>query len=283
MRLISRPLVCSVFSPFLILLSLLFSGCAPSLRPAARDYSSYESLSESDIESAWRRIEERSLGSASLELTAVVSKGIHREEVRQLVSFRRPEDLRVELFATALNQLTALVIANENGLFSYDAREQRYLFGEASLKNTLSLLSVPFLPEELMLWLCGRALRPPAIYRSQVLRSGEKGEIAFLLTVRDGRRMEFVIDEKSMLLKSFDIYHQLKNEQLFSSLFRYTSEDQKLPTEIVFQVPSSGINGTITHLSARLNPTFRANALFQLQIPDGAEVTDLDDVSDERS
>lgn len=264
-------------STCLALLALLgVVSCTLTTRPEIQSYESFTPLTEEERESAWTTIEKSAITAASLELNAEIKKGVVSEEARQLVSFRRPDELRVELFATGLNQLFALVIANQEGLFSYDAREQRYLSGKVTLKNTFALLSVPFLPDELMLWLCGRAFRPEGITRSKILRSPTGDELVFILSLWDGREVEFRLEKKTARLRSYSISLVSSGEQLLTSTFQYSTPEQKLPSVITFTAPYSGVSGTITHLSARLNPKFRSNRLFQLDIPPGVEVIDLD-------
>ena len=125
-----------------------------------------------------------------LELDATIGK----KRLTQVTVFERPDKLRLEFFATKLNHLTALIVSNNQGIFALDTDRSIVYRGQVSVATIERLLTVPFAPEELMLWLVGRFAPPDEqkLLSTKVRVNNLENEAVIDYGLSDGRSLRLL-------------------------------------------------------------------------------------------
>lgn len=213
----------------------------------------------------WLRSEEdiRAIrGLTELEL----AHGSHRQQFKQIIIFSRPDRLRVEMFATALKQLVTLVVVRGEQLEGYDVSEKKLYRGRLSRENMRKLIAIPLLPEELVLWICGKVPRETELKEVRMSPDGSRtyasltlGELEFRLLRENNKLQTLSIEEGSSTVLKSD----------------YESQGGSCPTEVRFQIPEHDVQGVIRLINIELNGTPREE-LFTVKAPSNAKVVELD-------
>lgn len=205
-------------------------------------------------------------------------KGIQRQQVEQHLVFSRPDRLRVEIFASALNQLLAIIVSSNGKLTGFDSGEKVVYTGDASVVNVRRVLSVPLSPEELMLWFCGRVGIPSAFGKGLRLYSSDTNSEFFgEFDTIERRTISFILREAGGVLRLSNFSVQQDNETMLNSDFSYESSSP-LPHEISFSLPAEGVLGKFVVVDAELNPNLAGRpGLFSLALPLGVPVVNLNE------
>jgi len=209
-------------------------------------------------------------------------RGIERQKFRQIIVFHRPDRFRSELLATNFNQPTNIVVTQGSFLQGIDFQEKRFLEGSPSLKNVKQLLSVPFFPEELMLWLSGTfGVVPGADFIGQNLfleRGSERFLIEFLY--RDNRAVQLRgsvrLKDRFVRCDALEILDQKSRNRVFTSEFAYEGE-LKIPSTITFWLQESELQGELSVSEVKPNPGEIPERLFSLVQPNGFRSIELGD------
>lgn len=239
-------------------LSLSLSGCP--LRRASKLGEGFLPIDssaqvEAFLEKARAVTTFRSL--VSLEITSTLRK----DRVKQIVLFRRPDDLRVEVFAPGLNQLLSIAVVRDGLLQAYDVEEKTLYTGPASPENIAAVIQVPFRPEEFMLWLCGRFSLMPPSRRVGLWRRG--GEFALEVDYPDGRWVRLYLDPEGsdLALRKLELF--VGQSAVLESSFTY-GETALLPKAIAFTLPIEDVSGKMTFSRPELNPLLADDRMFTL-------------------
>ena len=139
------------------MLAASLGGCA-LLRPRAPSIAGFNSLEYAESAQFLSAVESanREVRTGRVSMDSTFSKGVLHQTLKQTLAFDRPDKLRVEFFATALNSLLSLIVVHGGQVEALDAKESKLYRGATGPKNIERVVSVPFAPEELMLWISGK-------------------------------------------------------------------------------------------------------------------------------
>lgn len=214
-----------------------------------------------------------------------VKKGVRQETLNQAIVFQLPDKLRLEFFATNLNRLAAMIISREGILHAVDAGGKKVYVGAASAATLGRLIGIPFVPADLMLWLCGR---PPAGLQEQRFAVDAR-QRRVMMDARDGAGTDIAavftvpLDGKSMQLVLLQAKKQ--GETVFSSAFEYADGSSSIPRRILFDLTRESLHGVLDYeerveTNPELSPELQQK-IFQARIPAGARVIDLESAKPE--
>jgi len=200
-----------------------------------------------------------------------IRKGIHREQATQVVVFERPAKLRLEIFATSLNQLMLMLVAKEDFVEALDPKEGVLYRALPTPKSIFKLLGVPLVPEELELWLSGMILMPDET-KLKILRDPKDDIIGLEADAAFGRvlRARFSSMGQELRLLSLEFGKSNSDEAYFFSELSY-ADKELIPNKIEFHLPEQGVDGTLIRKSFNKNPQSLSPKLFQ--IPDTGNFT----------
>lgn len=283
-----RAKICDVFA---LLFVLTFSACTQLLQPKSVDFSSLRQLSDDD--SARLRIglnrQSAEILSYRASFEGTLNHDLGSQRYRQVMVFERPDRMRVEFFATELNRLMILVNADKGFLKASDMEKRAAYFGRATAANVEQLLSVPLLPQDLMLWFLGQIeIRPGTGRVFELFHGTSSGK--FLIRERrfDGTEVLHHIRESKTkdsvlryLLESTEI-RDSSGKLLFAATLDYASDSDLYPTEVSFSQYERGAKGRFVHQDLKLNPNLDKvrEKIFQLEAPNGFTIYDLDGGAD---
>ncbi len=234
-------------------------------------------------------------------MDTTIQKGPLSEKATAVVVFERPDLLRLEFFATALNRLAALLISRGQSLQGVDVLNREVYRGTASDENFMRLLSLPFAPEEFMLWLTGRFFPPRNPNMAVEARSSKDGQTVMLsfnnrsntkvllLASLAGCSPESVkkdLPGSCGRLQAIEI-RDAGDEPLFFATFAHqknVSNKIILPSTISFWLAEKQVSGEIRFLNASPNVSLEGEKerLFAERTPAGAIIHDLDKSSGEK-
>lgn len=231
-----------------------------------------------------------------------VKHGIREDTFSQVVVFERPDKLRIELFATSMNRLTALVLTRGGRLHAVNPLERIVYRGTASKANMQRLLTVPFIPEEMMMWLSGRFILPEedSQIRSRIHLCPDTSQAVMDLALVNGRTIRAVYridntdllmknrggageDQPALVLDSMEV-RRIQEASLLVSRFFYDTRSRlgsgqvRMPSRLVFQLPEADISGVFVFKKGKVNPDLadQTDKLFEFKTPDGAKIIEID-------
>lgn len=299
------------FGTLLMLMSCtLFSAC-PSFSPRPVDFRDCVSLSEAG--------EKEILGQLSHQAAEVrtlralykgrLREGINEKAFSQVVAFQRPDKLRLEILATSLNRLTALIVVNDGKLFALDPLKRIVYQGFADRQTMQRMLTVPFKPDELMLWFTGQFKPPDSrfIQSQRLFWCEDKAKIGVELAMLEGRTLLLTLSsegwadvlakgveadtdvsakrnsktETSVLrLESLSV-RDTKKQDIFVSKFSYENvapEEMIVASKISFWLPQMEIAGSFALRKGKLNTPLdsRGKPLFSQKVPPGTKIVPLE-------
>lgn len=288
--------------PLLLFLSLaIFSSACQKAPVHLAESGDFQVVRRNEAQSLLTLIRENTEQVHSLQLLTKlkVKKSLREESLKQVVVFQRPDKLRLELFATNLNRLAALVVSRDEIIHALDTANKRVYIGPASFTGFDRLLGIPFLPEELMLWFAGRfKLGQRDVEVS--LDSGSK-RLLTQASIAESRRVaaiyELIEGEGTVITNVRGVtkgkggnrfkvrllslqMSDSKGRPFFSSDFSYRQKAKKeiqLPERIEFTMLNQELEGSIFIEDAEVNPDLSQTQekVFRAKIPSGAEVIDL--------
>ncbi|MFN8392595.1 MAG: hypothetical protein U0136_20040 [Bdellovibrionota bacterium] len=265
---------------FFCVLLLTLSGCSLFAKPAPslKGYTPVSDSMKADVVAKLAQ-ESARITSARGSLRSTFSKSLHRETVRQIVVFQRPDKMRVELFATSLNQLTLLAVSHDGLIEAYDPGAGVLFRGRDVPANIERVVSVPFSPEELMLWFSGRVpFIEEEIEKVDVLEHKGGGRQAVRLLLKDGRRIEaeFTAGGAPHLV-TLVLLGRKGSDPVFVSKTTYAPGGD-VPQHASIQVSGENIDGELEYESFTLNPDLSSSRvpLFQIHVNSSMRIEDLD-------
>ncbi len=254
---------------FVLVLIYLFtlpmsSGCglfAPKL-PSLKKYRAVSAEEAATFRAAVRASSEKIQGARG-QYQALAVKGVSRQEGKQVVVFQRPDKLRLELFASSLNQLVLMVVSRDGNLEALDPHEGVRYEGESTPQNIARIIGVPLLPDELMLWFAG-VLALPADAELDVVREPDKGYYGMKGNLAYGRSVvaRFESAPSGPRLLSLELRRTGDGELFFFSEFGYG--DGELPEKIKFYLPEQELRGQLRAEKLKLNPENLPERLFEI-------------------
>ncbi len=270
-------------------LVLLCSSCRPHT-PSLPDLSAFHAAPAARAEELTMRLREQSarVSSLRLKIDAMVHKGISSQEVTQVVSFQKPDKLRLEFFATNLNRLTAIVIANGTELRGVDLVHKEAYLGRNTSENIEALLSVPFSTFDLMCWLTG-VFVPDEDGMSEWYLNQEENSFLLEHTGQNGQQTRMLFRSESTEAKEMLVAESLevrrgKDQVLFYSKFSYADfKDGYVPlrpSAIEFWLPRRELSGKLRIFESAVNEPFVSDRVWILKIPEGMDTINLDEERD---
>ena len=272
----------------MLVLLLILSGCWRSA-PGPLSLEGYRAVYEPEQTTVSLLLKEKAQKVRALRALyrTTLRKSIERQQFKQIIVFERPDRFRSELLATNFNQPTNLVVTEGSHLQGIDFPEKRFFDGGATLQNLQKLLTVPFLPEELMLWLIG-AVQP--VNGSDLIGTKyflERGSDKFAgeFTYRPDRviqiRGTIRAKERYLQLDGLTVFDRKSRKETFSSTYEYdeASATPTLPSRIQFWVPEREIQGELVAdgLSVNPAPETLSDRLFQLSPTKSLRLIELDE------
>ena len=272
-------------------LALIFSLSSCSFFSASRitKIRGAEEVSQELSDRIWDDLlrQKNKLVSARAMAEIFVSAYGNKEKFSQVVVFKRPNLLRVELFASKLNRLVAMIILQGGSVAAYDLRQNVIYRGAPSRENFSRILYLPFEAEEFMLWLSGKLL---------VNRSASKvygfDDGRYVFEVEKDKSSTMYVDVREDLqracggkycINSIELRSKgFFSKTLFYSEYRYAAT-RILPVDISFRIPKISVEGEIEFSTTEYNPNFGKSAkrLFKFRQPRGARLVDLDSLDSE--
>jgi len=252
---------------------LVAAGCSGLAVPSLSGYRPAPAADAADLLAKVRAAADAvKTGRGEYELR--ISKGVGRQTLHQVVAFERPSRLRLELFASALQQLVLFAVARDGTLECLDPKAGILYRGESTPENLSRVIGVPLVAEETMLWFAGTLLladaplevlwKPDA--RTFAIRgktAADRCTTAHFEQLPAGPRM-----------RSLELRHCGSKKLFFFSEFEYQGESE--PAKIVFQFPEQGVRGELTRERLTLNPKLPSDKLFVINAPPQTRVENLD-------
>jgi hypothetical protein len=236
--------------------------------------------------------------SARTQLVSKLKRGLAEDVSTEVLVFQRPDMLRLEIFATAMNRLAAMVVVRRSFLHAVNTIQKKVYRGTASMENFEQIVSVPFVPEQFMLWLTGRFAPPEEEAACEALVNKEKGEALLTFSLKDKRTVVLHANiseckpppaadtpeqapqyNTCISLKAYEV-RRSGSTVLYSS-FSYgagTPEQPVAPSQIDFWLPEKQVHGELSLKDIEFNPNLTADRdkLFVGRNPGGMEIISLD-------
>jgi hypothetical protein len=238
--------------------------------------------------------------SARAQFVSKVKRGLAEDVSTEVLVFDRPDMLRLEIFATAMNRLAAMIVVRRSFLHAVNTIQKKVYRGTASMENFEQIISVPFVPEQFVLWLTGRFAPPgkdeQATY--EALINKEKGEVFLTFGLKEQRTVVLHANTSEckltpaagspeqdsqystcMSLKAYEM--RRSGSTVFYSSFTYDASKpgQPLaPSRIDFWLPEKQVHGEISFKDVEFNPNLTADRdkLFVGRASGGVEIISLD-------
>jgi hypothetical protein len=271
---------------------LLLNGCSIFFSaPKELDFSAFDRIGSNETQSLYAKLgyPVPELQGASSAYKAVIQDGLNKQQGKQVVIFKRPDKLRINIFATNLNQLTAYFVCSEKKIYGYDASEKKQYIGTATRENIERLINIPFSTEEVMLWLAGRMfpISDSNVLQKQLFVDKKSDRIGGKLLLRDGRIIHFFLHHapasaNQLLLDSLEVRRTVSDEVIFTSTNSWLEEDYKsvfpVPSKIEFSLPQDSLSGTLNKEEFHINPEFNQSLMrvFEYSIKSSIPVERID-------
>ncbi len=251
---------------------LVLSGCGGIVVPSLRGFEPAPSERSTLV------LEELRASTAAVrtgrgEYEAQVSGGIGRQTLRQVVAFSRPDHLRFELFASALEQLVLLAVVEDGTLQCLDPRAGILYRGASTPENIARVLGAPLIAEEAMLWLTGHL---PIPSDAKLLVGSDPAHFVIKGSISPERCAVAHFDSSNgpAKMKSLELRRCESQKLFFFSELFYENGDT--PSRLTFSFPDQRIDGTLTRQSFTLNPKLPADRIFKIQQPGGVRIEPIE-------
>ncbi len=269
---------------------LFLTGCSTLFAPSMPSLRGYRAVPEAESKELVQAInsEASSIQSARAEYELKLSKGVGRQTLRQVLVFQRPHWLRIELFASSLNQLVLMAVSREGMLESLDARTNTLYRGFSTPQNLLKITQLPFSAEEMMLWFTGNILLSEKSVDSvdeakfEVLKqpaSRNKFPLYGIRGTLGSNRCVLLRFEresaKAPKLLSLELRTCDNDKLYFFSEFTYDAE--VAPRQISFYLPGEGVKGNLTRQKFTPNPALPLDKLFTIRVSEQTVIRLLDE------
>ena len=218
-----------------------------------------------------------------------VRRSVIKQKLSEVIVFERPDKLRVELFASEFNRLTAFLIVAGETLEARDLTAQKTYAGQATRQNMSRLLKLPFTPEEMMLWTTGRYVVQAEELAAYRALSDERGSHKVLeLNYVDGRQVLIATSQADgrpacaqICIDSLEVRSQAEKKTAFFSSYTWQAgKNNSIPHSISFEFPELSLKGELKFRDITLNEDLgeRKEKLFAIQSGDAPNTVNLDAV-----
>lgn len=205
-------------------------------------------------------------------------KGSATQVFLQTVVFdRERQALRLELFASALNQLAFIAKVSEGELEAFDAQAAVLYRGQASAANLARVLHLPLSLDDLLLWFLARVNLPEQEEDISVSATAERS-VKLDYSGAGAERIKLALDSRQRLreLEIFASALEPSSGPVFKSTYSYEGDESDIPSLITFHLyGSEELEGELRRekldLAPQLNPKIFSPSNFQAQ-----RVLDLD-------
>lgn len=200
------------------------------------------------------------------------------QQVRQSFLFVRPDRVRSDFFSPGANQLIAMVIVSDGTIRALNLGARTFASGPATLENAERVLSLPFTPGELLLWVAGKA--PLTSEASLELFEGDAPGTIFARWELSADRLveaqfSWIDPASPPQILSLDIIRHSEGSRSTDRAFtsRLTlkglTDGVTIPEKMEFWIPHLSLQGEFTYERAdsNLDPARLPEALFQIRPP----------------
>lgn len=184
---------------------------------------------------------------------------------KEVFVFQRPDHLRIEFFATALNKLLGLVLLKEDELKFYDLEGGVLYLGDNSAASFYQITQLPFSAEELMHWFCAKFYleNSPEISYQVYKNTLSKQRAILKKSAKESTLVFFKTDVNkntglgNIFIDSIEV-RDSESKARFYSKFAYQNETGAIK-EIEISIPQESLKGKIVVQSIKYNPNLGAN------------------------
>ncbi len=221
----------------------------------------------------------------------LILKSGKRYRGTQVVVFTRPDKLRLELFSTALNRLTSIIVCRNGELTTVDFEAKQAYQGMASERNLARLTGIPLSVEQIMLLNTGRiAVSDRELENANVFRELDSGKLVVLVRDDNGRIFHLILrrlgDVQSELVFELEAVKVFdgNTELLFIEYLKQTPSttvrqiSPTIPPRIRVMVYEEDLELELSYEQADLNPVIapdEADRLYSITLPPGMPVKKL--------
>ncbi len=241
----------------------LAASSACRLHPQFPELKDFQTVGAADSAKYLASLDEarKSLVSARGMFDIRLKKSVSSQQLHQVIAFELPDRLRLEFFASSLNQLVSITVARGGLLEHLDARENVLYRGPASQEQLTKIFGLPFAPNELMYWFAGRI--PGLSSVTRVARS--TNDARWLLEGEAGanRKLRAIFAGEPPRLQMLEIRNQADEPSFFS---RHEYNEAGLPRTLKFQLLAQELEAELTGENFRENPGELSDRLFQVPV-----------------
>lgn len=261
-------------SVYLLLLFFL-NGCSIF---SSEDYPSLDSFSPLDKvakEEFLNKLKNESdlLQTARGKFDVSLNNNLGSKTFKEVFVFQRPDNLRMEFFATGLNQLMGLILLRADVLYFYNLEENVLYLGENNPESFFKITQFPFSGEGLMLWFCAK-YNPFLLASKEILvfRNSQTQQLAVQAKGDEGTSLIFFkqgANAKVNLGEYFIDSMEMRNKEGKTIFFSKTIFQDNLGAinKIEFSLPQERVKGSLDLQSLKYNPDLKQNfeQLFNYQ------------------
>ncbi len=229
------------------------------------------------VDALWSRLDgiERGRIRADVEVFAGPTRG----RGRQAVLFEAPDRVRIETISPFDTTLSVLVV-RDGELRFYDLQATTFYVGAATAQNLLALAPVPLEPDDVVRVLAGspplRELQESSTHMT--LRWNRRaGGYTLTAALEDGGRMELDVQHGTWVMlgaRRFDASDTLLVD-LRAGAFEDAGDGVVVPGRIRVRLPEDRVDVELNVERYDVNPSLPAT-MFELEVPRGVDVVDLD-------
>lgn len=244
---------------------LLFSACGLFSSQKFPNLDSFVEVPKEAKEIFLNQLKEENnlLKSARGKFDIELKNTLSSKSFKEVFVFQKPDKLRIEFFATALNKLVSLILLTENEVKFYDLEANVLYLGENSRDSFLKITQLPFSAEELMHWFVAKFyLENSSEETFQVFENTSTKQKALIKKSAKESSLVFFkddVNQNSNLGKLFIDSLELRDAQgktTFYSKFIYENNAIK---EIEISIPKESLTGKIVVQSIKYNPELGAS------------------------
>ncbi len=271
----------SSFVPRFLLVSCVFflAGC-PRYKPLI-DLDTFKDADQVISGEVSSRLDEstNTLENLRGRFSMTLEKGLAKASVSQVLVYEKPSSVRLDIFATKLNRLVALLVATEGSFDALDLSRAVAYAGDDDGNALRHLLGIPLRSFQLARWFAGCAHVP----RAAEMAFGVS-EDAFLIAYTTGDNPPVLVmqkvaktggDEQCLPLLALEVVQH--DAIIFSSELGEANADGL--RNIRFRFPTEGISGEVRSESLEFNvDQLPSSRLFTVRVPLSFEKHSLSDV-----
>ena len=260
--------------PFLLLSACLRNPLSPKtvddLKPASPELA--EEILNKFSERAQAVRSYRVLGNLTL------SRALGKERLKIAAVAQNPGKIRLDLFATGLNQPVGLFVVSGRQFTGLDFRERKAILGEASPETISHTLGFALKPEEFSFWFLG-LISVDNKSSWQIFETKRENEFVLRRQELSGREQRYLVQgyghQGMYRVHSFEMSEGSEQKDLlFSCNYIYPETGEELlfpfPAKIEAELVEKSFSLELQYTKTDLNQEiFAPEKLFVVQIPQG--------------